>query len=163
MFPASCRLLMLSKSNSSTFEPSATTTRVSSGCVASISIFFAIDSIAARRGRSDRAALSVLNERGACDTWPTAPPVAVRLFGDLTRVSSWFPFAAYAAGVSGRCLRTIESGPHKPSRSGRNLRWRRFLLKNSQCGGRLRHSQRFTSRLHSQLTDLFQMEFSQYT
>jgi hypothetical protein len=67
-----------------------------------------------------------------------------------------------AAGVSGRRLRAIESGPHKPSRSGRNLRWRRFLLKNSQWAGDCIVSQRFACRLHSQLTDFIQMEFSQF-
>src|SRR5690625_5073599 len=43
MLPASCLLLTDSKSKSSTLFPSSTTTRVSSGWVASISIFFDID------------------------------------------------------------------------------------------------------------------------
>jgi hypothetical protein len=45
MLPASWRLFSDSKSNSSTLFPSTTTTRVSSACVASMSIFFAIESL----------------------------------------------------------------------------------------------------------------------
>ncbi len=43
MFPASWRLLTVSKSNSSTLFPSTTTTRVSSAWVASMSIFLAMN------------------------------------------------------------------------------------------------------------------------
>src|SRR5689334_23915409 len=49
MLPLSCFLFELSKSNSSTRDPSTTTTRVSSAWAASMSIFFDIQGISAAR------------------------------------------------------------------------------------------------------------------
>src|SRR5918998_2128039 len=55
MLPRSCFLLADSKSNSSTFDPRSTTTRVSSGCDASMSILFAMmDSRHGDRGQDLR-------------------------------------------------------------------------------------------------------------
>src|SRR6185503_3641394 len=50
MLPRSCLRELLSKSNSSTRWPSSTTTRVSSGWAASISIFFDIKSLSGALG-----------------------------------------------------------------------------------------------------------------
>src|SRR5215213_1963198 len=69
MFPRSCRLEADSKPNSSTFWLRTTTTRVSSGWEASISILFAITNAphGDRRRRSWPVARRVLEARY---TWP---------------------------------------------------------------------------------------------
>src|SRR5689334_6359401 len=63
MLPRSCFLDWLSKSNSSTRVPLTTTTRVSSACAASISIFLDIKVVSTARG--EREARAPACEEGA--------------------------------------------------------------------------------------------------
>src|SRR5258708_31394967 len=65
MFPLSCFRLELSKSNSSTRDPSTTTTRVSSAWAASINIFLDIRIISAARAGLEVQAQPAVGGKGA--------------------------------------------------------------------------------------------------
>src|SRR3954451_10629948 len=96
MFPRSCRLEADSKSNSSTFWPRTTTTRVSSGREASISILFAMTN--SRHGDRRRRSLPVAR-RGLEARYTLAHPGRRRRDGSEAVVDRRRALAGGAPGV----------------------------------------------------------------